>query len=272
MGRQPWTGSPFPGAASGEGGMEHLETDVMRFMAILAFCLVAIFALVQSVPEQVAKRTKEVPDTVSSVTPQSVEPAPAAPPEAVPRPEPQPRPEPAPQPEPASQPQPVAATVPEPRLETPPQPTSEPSPQPATQPAPETRPDAAPAVPAAEPQPGFSLRFDSDAALVGLVERREVALYAFARDRVWRFMMVDGRPAFRTAAAPGQVHEMTPQTVPAAVLDTLRRNAVVPPGGVRWGVTLPPATAAALGRVIATNDGGELVIDADGFLRLEDPS
>lgn len=270
MGRQPWTGSPSAGAASGEGGMEHLETDVMRFMAILAFCLVAIFALVQSVPEQVAKRTKEVPDTGSLVSQQPAEPIPAAPPEPVPEPvaeaEPQPRPEPAPQP--APEPEPVAATTPEPRLEASPRPSPEPLPRPAPEPPPETGPPVAPA----EPQPGFSLRFDSDTALVGLVERREVALYAFARDRVWRFMMVDGRPAFRTAAAPDQVHEMTPQTVPAAVLDTLRRSAVVPPGGVRWGVTLPPTTAAALGRVIATSDGGELVIDADGFLRLEDPS
>jgi len=266
MGRQPWTGSPSAGAASGEGGMEHLETDVMRFMAILAFCLVAIFALVQSVPEQVAKRTKEVPDTVSLVSQQPAEPVPAA------LPEPAPPPEPAPQPQRAPQPEPAAVTVPEPRLEAPPQPAPEPSPQPSPRPAPEPQPEAAPAVPAAEPQPGFSLRFDSDAALVGLVERKEVALYAFARDRVWRFMMVDGRPDFRTAAAPGEVHEMTPGTVPAPVLDTLRRSAVVPPGGVRWGVTLPPATAAALGRVIATNDGGELVIDADGFLRLEDAS
>ena len=31
-------------------GMENLETDVMRFMAILGFCLVAVFALVQSLP------------------------------------------------------------------------------------------------------------------------------------------------------------------------------------------------------------------------------
>ncbi|WP_405232610.1 hypothetical protein [Lentisalinibacter salinarum] len=267
MDRQPWTGSPSPGAASGEGGMEHLETDVMRFMAILAFCLVAIFALVQSVPEQVAERTKEVPDTVSSVTHPTAEPAPAAPPEPA---ESEKQAEPQPRPAPQPKPQPVAAATPEPRLEAPPLPRPEPERSP--RPAPEPPPEAAHPAPAAEPQPGFSLRFDSDAALVGLVERKEVALYAFARDRVWRFMMVDGRPAFRTAAAPGQVHEMTPQTVPAAVLDTLRRTAVVAPGGIRWGVTLPPATAAALGRVIATNDGGELVIEADGFLRLEDPS
>ena len=229
--------------------MEHLETDVMRFMAILAFCLVAIFALVQSVPEQVAKVPKRVPDTVSSVPQRPAEPDPA------------PVPQPVPRPEPAAQPQPVAAT-PEPRPEPPPLP----------QPAPAPPPKPAPAASPAEPQPGFSLRFDSDAALVGLVERGEVALYAFAREQVWRFMIVDGRPAFRSADTPGQIHEMAPDTVPGPVLDALRRSVVLPGGGLRWGVTLPPPTAAALGRVLATNDGGELVIDADGFLRLEDPS
>jgi len=260
-------GSASPGAPSGEGGMEHLETDVMRFMAILAFCLVAIFALVQSVPEPVAKVPKRVPDTVSTVSTVSsvpqrpAETAPAAAPEPPPQPESQPEAQPEHRPEPAAQPQPVAAT-PEPRPEPPPLP----------KPAPQPPPEAAPTAPSAEPQPGFSLRFDSDAALVGLVERGEVALYAFARDRVWRFMIVDGRPAFRSADTPGQVHEMAPDTVPGPVLDALRRSVVLPGGGLRWGVTLPPPTAAALGRVLATNDGGELVIDADGLLRLEDPS
>jgi len=257
MGRQPWTGSPSPGAPSGEGGMEHLETDVMRFMAILAFCLVAIFALVQSVPEQVAKVPKRVPDTVSSVPQRPAEPDSA------------PAPQPVPRPEPAAQPQPVAAT-PEPRPEPPPLP--QPAPAPSPQPVPEPSPKPAPAASPAEPQPGFSLRFDSDAALVGLVERGEVALYAFAREQVWRFMIVDGRPAFRSADTPGQIHEMAPDTVPGPVLDALRRSVVLPGGGLRWGVTLPSPTAAALGRVLATNDGGELVIDADGLLRLEDPS
>ena len=32
------------------GGTADLQTDVMRFMAIISMCLVAIFALVQSIP------------------------------------------------------------------------------------------------------------------------------------------------------------------------------------------------------------------------------
>lgn len=244
MSRHPWTSSRSPGAFSDEGGMERLETDVMRFMAILAFCLVAIFALVQSAPrpaqtEKVPKVAKVVPEAAvaePASVPQQVAKVPKVVPDAAPNPTPD-----------AAQAVPAAPPAPDPR------------------PRPETGPET-------EPDKGFSLRFASDAALVGLVERDEVALYAFARDRVWRFMIVDGRPTFRTADSPGGVHEMMPGTVPVAVLAGLRRSVVLPPGGLRWGVTLPPPTAAALHRVVAASDGGELVIDADGFLRLEDPT
>jgi len=42
---------PLTRTTDGEaGGIADLQTDVMRFMAILAICLVAIFALVQSIP------------------------------------------------------------------------------------------------------------------------------------------------------------------------------------------------------------------------------
>ena len=37
------------------GGAADLQTDIMRFMAILSLCLVAIFALVQSIPLQPAE-------------------------------------------------------------------------------------------------------------------------------------------------------------------------------------------------------------------------
>ncbi len=50
--------------------MEDLQTDVMRFMAILAFCLVAVFALVQSIPMRPVQ-----PEPSEDVRPQSLTPA-----------------------------------------------------------------------------------------------------------------------------------------------------------------------------------------------------
>ena len=268
MARLPWidaTGSARPGD---EGGMEHLETDVMRFMAILAFCLVAIFALVQSVPQP----TREPPAVAEAQAVELPPPAPAvadtevAESRSVAPPEPQ-----------AEIPQvsQVAAATPATEVPEVPVPFEVETPAPDTEVAdvspgvPDTETPEASDVPEAAPR-GFSLRFDSDAALVGLVERDEVDLYAFARDRVWQFMIVDGRPTFRSAEAPRQYHEMAADTVPHQVVTALRRTAVLPGGGVKWGVTLPAPTAAVLARVLATSSGGDLVIDADGFLHLEE--
>ena len=44
------------------GGAADLQTDVMRFMAILGLCLVAIFALVQSLPMEAAQGIETSPE------------------------------------------------------------------------------------------------------------------------------------------------------------------------------------------------------------------
>lgn len=244
----------------------------MRFMAILAFCLVAIFALVQSVPDRkpetaqmtaVAQQVAEVDPSVSDNTAAE---GPKAPdrladtgPVAAPEPvameavrEPVPLPDPVP--EEVEETEKVADVTPGGDAIT------------------DVTDTPAPSAPAQTDKRGFSLRFDSDAALVGLVEREEVALYAFARDKVWRFMMVEGRQTFRSAQPPRQFHEMARDTVPHQVVRTLRRTVVLPSGPLKWGVTLPAPTAAVLARVIATNEGGDLVIDENGYLHLDESS
>lgn len=50
MHKVPWNQASGTERVREPGGMDDLQTDVMRFMAILGFCLVAIFALVQSIP------------------------------------------------------------------------------------------------------------------------------------------------------------------------------------------------------------------------------
>lgn len=270
MARLPWT-DPRAAGRPDEGGMEHLETDVMRFMAILAFCLVAIFALVQSVPEP-PREPRPVPARQVVETPAA---ASAVPHTDVPKPRKVMAAEPQPESPAVAEPAQVAVAAPVPDTPAVPEAVTAEPPAPDTEvadlppPVPATPTPQEPEVPEETPR-GFSLRFDSDAALVGLVERDEVDLYAFARDRVWQFMIVDGRPTFRSAQAPGQIHEMAPDTVPHQVVTALRQSAVVPAGGVKWGVTLPAPTAAVLARVLATSKGGDLVIDADGFLHLEE--
>ena len=93
------------GMDSEAGGVADLQTDVMRFMAILALCLVAIFALVQSIPV----------NTVAPEIPAADVPAPVATPEPAPVPAPEPVtvPDPVPEPEVLES---VVATPPKPAM------------------------------------------------------------------------------------------------------------------------------------------------------------
>ena len=242
------------------GGAADLQTDVMRFMAIISMCLVAIFALVQSIPlaqvEEPPKRTPADPVPAPEVRAADTSvPIEIAEPEILEltRPEPQ-RPEPKPKPVALERP----AMKPLPRQ-------TEPPSLPVAAQAPDI-PVPASAEPG-ETRKGFSLRFESDAALKRLVARDVVGFYAIAGDDTQR-MNVDGvRISFWTASAPRQFHEMDAATVPGDVLTAYGRGSTG--AGVKWGVSLPGAMSSQLNRYLAELEGGSLVIGADGQLRLE---
>jgi hypothetical protein len=220
------------------GGAADLQTDIMRFMAILALCLVAIFALVQSIP------------LVPEAPPQS--PAAAAPP-------------------------PMEKVV-EPVAESPPEvQTPSPTPAAPEKAVQLTRAKSTPAaVPEQRPPPaeetpeneGFTLRFESDLALTRLVAAGKVGLYAITDGRARRMTVSDSRISFWDASAPNSYHEMEASTVPKPVIDALGRSGVNT-AGVGWGVTLPGKLRDQLERIMRGNSGGALVIGDDGDLRLE---
>jgi hypothetical protein len=222
------------GADSDAGGAADLQTDVMRFMAILALCLVAIFALVQSLPL--------VPETPVPVPPVAA----SAPEPAAPR---------------ASQLNPLAEAIEPPR----------PAPARQATPAVDTGPAAEPAPAAAAPavERGFTLRFESDLALMRLVAAGGVGLYAIEAARAQRMSVSESRISFWNASTPNTYHEMDANTVPQAVVDALGRSGAEP-GAVAWGVTLPGKLSRDLQALLAGSPGGALVIGGDGSLRLEE--
>ena len=268
--------SPLPWqmsyAASADLENSELQTDVMRFMAILAFCLVAIFAIVQSIPLQPAQSQApppaetdvvvELPAVVAPVSPavESKEPEPVAAVPVVPQPTPQVVPA---APEPRQKPNPVSKPVAKPL----PVPRYTPKPQPArTEPPRQTDPEPTP-----QPTPvrqGLSLRFESDAILRSLVERRLVSLYAIAGDDFYRMAVSAGRVSFGAGAAPAQFHEMVLETVPADVLSSFELQHGVAARQLTWGVTLPAATTSQLRRFVRTNYQGSLVITSEAGLAL----
>lgn len=242
------------------GGAADLQTDVMRFMAILSLCLVAIFALVQSLPmtPPAPVVTKANPEPKPTVEPPPERPAPA--PERVAR-------------APASN----RTPPPEPRrAKLPPAPVYEPvitpEPEPTT-----SNPLASSVAPVPEPAPapsavetteeGFTLRFESDLALRRLVARNEIGLYAIRADKAFRMNVNRGSLSFWPASNPAQFHEMDESTVPNDVVAALRRTGA--PGAITWGVTLPSRLSGALNRYLNESRGGELIIDGDGAMRLE---
>jgi len=243
------------------GGIADLQTDVMRFMAILSLCLVAIFALVQSIP--LAPVAEEVAPDVHAAKHKIVE-----------RPVEQP-----------ASPKPAATAVREIKLTRPERhkpPPRETSPvlQRAVAQAAPVAPKPEPVATVAEPvvakppvpdppQEGFTLRFEDDGALTRLIARNEVGLYAILPDRSFRLNVDRGQMSFWPASMPEQFHEMDVATVPKPIIDALQRSNGLRLQGLQWGVTIPARTARQLDRYLHQASGGTLIIDADGDLRLE---
>jgi len=284
---------------------ETLQSDVMRFMAILALCLVAIFALVQSLPlrpvepvpdaaptpldassqpirEPAAEEPKIdsppfVPEPVVQTSPEPREKIPAPAPKPLPIPEP---PKQAPQPQrevvaiPRSEPQVVRAERPnkKPRTKTAqPEPVIAETPQlpPAPEPVAPQRAEAPKNPPDFMGQEGLLLRFDSDAALLALVTKRQVSVYAWVRNAAWRLSSERGVLRFTSATAPRRFHNMTPDTVPSAVVLALHTAAATAGAAdkVTWGVTLPTGISRQLEPLADKHANGTLVIHANGRVR-----
>lgn len=229
------------------GGAADLQTDVMRFMAILSLCLVAIFALVQSMP----------------MAPQ-VEPAPPVVPDPVPEPiiEQTQIATPAPTTDVISETnaEAVILTRPKWKLKSPPPAAEVPEAAPATAAEPNV-------TPVQEPQ-GFILRFESDAALMRLVAAGQVGVYAIEDERARRMKVSASRISFWDASVPNSFHEMEDSTVPRPVVDALVRTGA-DADRVNWGVTLPGKLKGQLDGLMQDHRGGSLVIGSNGDIRLE---
>ena len=273
-------------AAVAENESAELQTDVMRFMAILAFCLVAIFAIVQSLPPAAPSEeplaVSEQP-AASAIAGETLASAPESTPEqqvkarvaAVmpPLPIELQRAATTSQIRPAQEP-PVPLRRALPRMperratREPLQRIAQPAAQATAEsyavvretPAPEPVPEPATAESA---EHGLSLRFESDAVLRSLVQRGLVSLYAIDGEQFFELQVSNGSARFVRAQSPGRYHEMIADTVPRDI-----KSEAPSTGGITWGVTLPVATSQQLQRFVRTRFNGELVITRDAQLAL----
>lgn len=226
-----------------------LQTDVMRFMAIIAFCLIAILALVRQVEPDAMSETRQGA-TVDESEPPVFEP----------------EPEPMLLPQPASAPSPMIAQVDAPKVSISEQDTAavttpEPSPEPKPPPSPEPsnpKPEAA-----ADADEGLVLRFASDSDFLRLVNSGRLEVFAFGDAGV--LQLIPGL-TFQSASAPGTVYELLPETLPDLILSALASHS---DGAAhdRWGMRMPPRMEAQIREHLRHATRGALIIDRHGDVR-----
>ena len=247
---------------------ESLQADVMRFMAIIGFCLVAIFAMVRNSdarpavappPDARPRVANPVPAPVSNAT--VVQPP-------VPVIEPHP-PAPARLPAPAT----VPATVPASPM---PAPAAPESPAQAPEPLEVALVNPSPAASATEQ--GLSLSFRSDRDFLRLVSTGVIELFvmndAATAEPTLRF---DPHGQFAPARAPGRIYELLPGTIPRTITTALaqrpaRSETSDASGALTWGVTLPPALERELAQQREQHSQGTLLIDRYARIRHVPPA
>jgi len=255
--------SRFHGRSPSDG--ETLQTDVMRFMAILGLCLTAIFALVRTLPldgveargktekkpdmqSETANLKKQVRQLHQQLQSARIESTKATRPVIDARPGGRDNTH--------SRAGKEISQVPQPVFE------STPLPRPVPDKAPRNR------NPDVDSEQGFSLRFESAYALERLIQKGAVVFFAMRDRKAWQLMMGRNGLGFVDTAFPPRFHEMSPGTVPALYLGLFKR---VAPKGMKdppvWGVHLPEKTEAQIQTLVNGGPGGILVISGEGEVR-----
>jgi len=223
-------------SAAGDLDSASLQTDVMRFMAIIAFCLIAILALVRNAEPAPAPHAQgtEATETVETAETRHDQPLPLRAMEPiVPLPEDEPQ----------------QLTSREGARGATPRPAYRPAPSPPAMPG---RPSAA-----SGGTDGLSLRFASDRDFMRLVAKGDIQVYAFKPHDV---LALNQTFRFLESPAPASVYELTPETIPAVVtsaLHALRADT----SEYAWGIRMPDRLERQIRAFVDKGATGELVIN-----------
>ena len=130
---------------------------------------------------------------------------------------------------------------------------------------PDARPDAEPVreadIEPPQPEPGFTLQFESSAVLHALMLQGAIQVYARSGDT---YHLMDGRGRLQEARPPAMYYGMDPATLP----DSIRAaSGAAEWQGVEWMVTLPRRTARDIVDLMRQHENGVLIIDSDASVR-----
>lgn len=247
--------TPGPQIGQGPDEAEALQTDVMRFMAILGLCLMVVFALVQSIPvsqtdatpklatistleqknvqlqeklKELQKEnqilTKKIEEKKTDLSRQNLEPMP------------------------------VKEVASAPNLPKPNPSSSEISPL--------DRVDETQKV-------GFTLHFKTNDALLTLVKQHRIKAYAVTENQAWNLTLVNGSIQAVKTSFPKTFYEMERRTVPPDFQRAMGRVAI--PKGTQtltWGVVLPGQIQSQIMKLMQTRKGGDMIITETGSVEI----
>lgn len=116
----------------------------------------------------------------------------------------------------------------------------------------------------------FILRFASDAALQKLIAAGQVNFYAMTGKKAWQLRLTGGRPGYFLTHNLQQIYEMQSTTVPHEYAVAFQQQvAAFGPSTVTWGVTLPAQMTVSINRLLKGQKGGDLVIMPGGEVVLK---
>lgn len=235
---------PWLGGAQDTAELEALQTDVMRFVAILGLCLAAIFSLVHSAAMEHTAEPLSTAAQSPRVAAQNTFLRDAVP--AV------------------SEHKPAVASVAK-QTPTPLQAQVQKQLQAQAQAPTPAHTDPQSQAPDVE-QTGFTLEFSSVDALQVLLHSGRVQLFARRKSGFWK---MDANGVFARAVAPASYYDMHADTVPRHLRDAL--PLAEGDAAAAWGVTLPDKTVGQIQQLTASGKGGSLFIGREGSVSLEKP-
>jgi len=116
---------------------------------------------------------------------------------------------------------------------------------------------------------GFVLMFASEQALDGLLRRGHIRFVALRESEAWLLSVTETALSYRKHDFPSRFHEMSSGTVPEqyvrAFFSATGRSAV---RDIVWAVVLPPATEQRVHELMVASQGGVLVIQSNGSVKL----
>ena len=115
---------------------------------------------------------------------------------------------------------------------------------------------------------GFMLRFADSQTLFSLIQQQQVQFYLIADSLSWSYSSQGGDSQFVKQRPQGQFYQMTNESVPKSIVRSADRVVSHHGGeGPLFGVTLPSSLQHEIRTCMQQSQGGALIIHGDGHLQ-----